>query len=160
MDVIIQAGRDQVIGRRDGMHIAGKVQVDVFHRHYLRITAAGSAALQPEYRSEAWLTQRHHRLLADAVQRVSQADRRRRLSFSGLGRVDRRDQDQLAVFLVFVAVEHIQAQLGFVLSIIFQIVFVQSDLFSYAEDRIHHTFLCDLQISFTHRASSSLIIRV
>ena len=81
------------------MEIAGKMQVDVFHRHNLRITAAGRPALDAEAGTERRLADEDDRFLADPIQPVAEADGRRRLAFARRRRIDRRDKDQLAVLL-------------------------------------------------------------
>jgi hypothetical protein len=82
--------------RGDGVEVAGEMEVDVLHRHDLRIAAAGRPALHAEARPQRGLAQADHGLLADAVQRVAEADRRGRLALAGRRRIDRGDQDQLA----------------------------------------------------------------
>jgi hypothetical protein len=47
--------------------IAGKVEVDVFHRHHLRHAAAGRPTLHAEDRAKRGLTQADDGLLADAI---------------------------------------------------------------------------------------------
>ena len=42
--------REQVVRGTDGVHVAGEVEVDVLHRHDLRVAAAGSTPLH----AEAW----------------------------------------------------------------------------------------------------------
>ena len=71
MDMVIQHGGEQVVGRADGVHIPGEVQVDVLHRDNLRIAAARSPALDAENRAEGGLAQGQHGLFAQAVQRVT-----------------------------------------------------------------------------------------
>ena len=51
LHVVVQNGTQQVVGSGDGVHIAGEVQVDVLHRNDLCIAAAGSTALDAEYRT-------------------------------------------------------------------------------------------------------------
>ncbi len=48
INVIVDQRRKQVMGAGDGVEVAGEVQVDVFHRHDLGITAAGCTALDAE----------------------------------------------------------------------------------------------------------------
>ena len=100
VDVVVEQGRQQVVGRRDGVEVAGEVEVDVLHRHHLRVAAAGRAALHAEGGPERRFAQAQHRFLADLIQGIGQPDRGRRLAFAGRRRRDRRDQDQLAVRLV------------------------------------------------------------
>lgn len=74
MKGIIHHGRQEHVGRGDGMKIPGEMQVDVFHRDDLGVAAARRAALDAEHRAEGGLTQADHGLLADLVERVGQAD--------------------------------------------------------------------------------------
>ena len=53
--MVVQNSAQQVVGSGDGVHIAGEVQVDVLHRNDLCIAAAGSAALDAEYRTQGCL---------------------------------------------------------------------------------------------------------
>ena len=103
VDVVVDQRRQQVVRRGDGVEVAGEVEVDVLHRHDLGVAAAGGAALHAERRPERRLAQAQHRLLADVVERVGEADRGRGLAFARRRRRDRRDQDQLAVRLVLAA---------------------------------------------------------
>ena len=65
IDVIVDQRREQIVGGADGMEIAGEMEVDVLHRHDLRVAAAGSAALHAEAGAEARLAHADERLLAD-----------------------------------------------------------------------------------------------
>ena len=82
LHVVVQHGAQQVVCRCDGVHIAGKVQVDVLHRHDLGIAAAGSTALDAEHGAERRLTQAEHRFFAQRVHSVRQTDARRGLAFA------------------------------------------------------------------------------
>jgi hypothetical protein len=62
----ISAG-EQVISERNRAEIAGEMQVDVFHRHHLRVAAACRAALHPEHGPDRRLTQTDDCVLADPV---------------------------------------------------------------------------------------------
>ena len=97
MDVIVDGCGQQVVGRCDGREITGEMEVDVLHRHHLRVAAAGRSALHAEHRTKAGLAQRDHRLLADMVQCVAQAHRRGGLALSGPRGADRGNQHQLAI---------------------------------------------------------------
>ena len=97
IDVIVDQGGEQIVRRGDGMDVAGKVQVDVFHRHHLRVTAAGGAALHAEARAQARLADAQDRFFADEVERIGEADRGGCLAFAGGGGRDRGNQDQFAV---------------------------------------------------------------
>ena len=58
IDMVVEQRREQVVRRRDGVEVAGEVQINVLHRHDLGIAAAGRTALHAERRAE--------RRLADA----------------------------------------------------------------------------------------------
>ncbi len=79
------------------MKVAGEMQIDVVHRHDLGEAAARRAALHAEAGAERRLAQADDRLAADAVERVAEADRRRRLAFARRRRADRGHEDELAV---------------------------------------------------------------
>ncbi len=52
LQVVIQHGAAQVVGRGHGVNIAGEVQVDVLHGQHLGVSAAGGAAFDAEHRTE------------------------------------------------------------------------------------------------------------
>ena len=82
VDMVVDQRRKQVVRERDRVEVAGEVQVDVFHRHDLRVTAACRAAFHPEHRPQRRLAQADHRLLADPVQRIAKSDGGGRLAFA------------------------------------------------------------------------------
>ena len=112
--VRVEERREQVVGGRDRVHVAGEVEVQILHRHDLRVAGAGGAALDAEDRAERGLADAEQRLLADRAHALRERDRGRRLALAGLGRRDRGDADDLAVGLVLEPVEHRQADLGLV----------------------------------------------
>ena len=115
LDGVVDHGGQQVVGGADGVDVAGKVQVDVFHRHDLRIAAAGRAALDAEHRAQRRLAQAQHRLFAQGVHGVGQADARRGLALAGRRRADGCHQDQLALRAVFLG--QAVVDLGFVVAV-------------------------------------------
>ena len=117
IDVIVDQRRQQVMRRRYGVEVAGEVQIDVFHRNDLRVAAAGGAALHAEGGPERRLAQAQHRLLADVVERVGEADRRGGLAFARRRWRDRGHQDQLAAFLVLERFHVIHRHFGLVVAI-------------------------------------------
>ena len=48
-EVVVEEGRGQVVGRGDGVQVAGEVDVDLFHRQDLAEAAAGGAAFEAEH---------------------------------------------------------------------------------------------------------------
>ena len=146
LDVVVEHGGEQVVRRADGVKVAGEVQVDVLHRHDLRVAAAGRAALAPEHRAERRLAQRDGRVLPDAAQRVGQTDRRGRLALAGGRGCDGRDKDQLALSARRLP-EYGQRHLCLIAAIRFYISIVDADGACNVTDRLHRAALGDLQIA-------------
>ena len=117
VDVVVDHRREQVVGAGDGMKIAGEMQVHLFHRHDLRHAAARGPALHAEIRPQRSLADADHCLLADAVEPVAQPHRGRGLALAGRRRVDRGDQDQLAVLLVLLPRDEIGGDLRLVMTV-------------------------------------------
>ena len=127
-NVIVDHRRQQVIGQANRTEVAGKMQIDVFHRHHLRITTTRRAALHAEDRPQARFAQADHRFLADFIQRIAKTNRSRGLAFAGRRRADGRNQNQLAFFLVFQAVDVFERNLGFVMTIRHQMFIGDAEL--------------------------------
>ena len=119
MNVVVDQRGQQVVCQRNGVEVTGEVQVDVFHRHHLRVATTGSATLHTKHGSQRRFAQRNHRALADPVQCVSQADHGGGLAFAGRRRADGGDQHQLAV-RAGLLVQPGQIDLGLVVAIRFQ----------------------------------------
>ena len=51
MDVVVDHSGQKVVGLPDGVNITGEMEIDVLHGQYLRIAAAGCAALEAETRA-------------------------------------------------------------------------------------------------------------
>ena len=52
LHVLSSMAHSRLFAGSDGVHIAGKVQVDVLHRHDLRVAAAAAPPLMPNDRTE------------------------------------------------------------------------------------------------------------
>src|SRR5690606_11339407 len=73
IDMVIDHRAEQVVRGSDGVEVTGEVEVDVFHRDYLGVTAASCAAFDTEAGAEARFAQADGRFLADAAEAVTQA---------------------------------------------------------------------------------------
>ncbi len=111
LQVVVDQGGEQVVGRGDGVEVAVEMQVDVLPGLDPRKAAAGGAALHAEDRAERRLAQGQRDLFADVLQSLRKADRGDGFAFAGVGRGDRRDQHQLAARAF--AFEGGEADLGF-----------------------------------------------
>ncbi|MPN20778.1 hypothetical protein SDC9_168157 [bioreactor metagenome] len=96
--MIVDHGGKQVVCSAYGMKISREMKVDVFHRNDLRISAAGRAAFDTENRPEGRFSERDNDVFTQTRDCVAYADGRRRFSFSGRRRIDRRRQNQLCFF--------------------------------------------------------------
>ena len=83
----------------NSMEVAGEMQVDILHRYYLGVTAAGSATLNAHAGTQGGLAQSHDNLLPDFVQALSQANSSGGLAFTGRGRGNSGNQHQLTGLL-------------------------------------------------------------
>ena len=144
LDVVIDHRGQQVVRRADRVHIAGKMQVDVLHRHHLRIAAARRAALDAEHRPQRRLPQRHHGLFPDAAQPVRQPDRGGRFALARRGRRDGGDQDQPTGRSVLL--QKRQRQFRLIPPVGRQIVRSDADLLGDLIDPPHPAALRDLDI--------------
>ena len=117
IDVVVDQRREQIVRGADGVEVAGEMEVDVLHRHDLRVAAAGGAALHAEARAERRLAQAQHRLLADVIERVGEPDGGGGLALARRRRRDRGDQDQLAVRLVLERLDVVHRHLGLVVAV-------------------------------------------
>ena len=79
------------------MEITGKVKIDILHRNYLCVSAAGRSAFYTEYRSKGRLTKRYHNLLAKLLHTICKTYGSSSLSFSCRSRIDSRYQNQFPV---------------------------------------------------------------
>ena len=138
IDMVVDHRREQIVGGADGMEIAGEMQVDVFHRHDLRVAAAGGAALHPEAGAERGLANADDGLLADGIERIAETDRGRGLAFAGRGRGDGGDEDQLAVGPLRERGDVVERDLGLVMPVRRQVFGRNAELLGRdLEDRPH-----------------------
>ncbi len=148
----VHQGGEEVVRRRDRMHVAREVEVDVLHRHDLRVAPARGAALDAEDGAERRLAQGEDRPPADLAEALREGDRGRRLAFAGRRRRDRRDVDQLRVGLAGEAVEDRELDLRLVAAEELELVRLDPDLGGDVGDRAHRGGLGDLEAG-EHRLS-------
>ena len=147
-DMVIKHGGKQIVRRSDCMEITGKVKVQVLHRNDLCITAACSAALYTEARTERRLTKRNDSLLSEKPHRLAETDCRGRLSFSGRCRIDCRYQNELSFGIAFNPFQQFIGKFRFVFSVQLQLVLTDSEFLRNLCNRLHDSFLCNLDVCF------------
>ena len=91
----IDSGGQEIVCGADGVKITGQMQVQIVHRHDLRIPTTGPTSLDPEGRTERRLTDCSDRALADHTQRLAQPNRGECLAFAQLSGGDSGDDDVL-----------------------------------------------------------------
>ena len=145
LDGVVDHGSQQVVCGANGVDIAGKVQVDIFHGHNLGVTAARSAALYTEHGPKGGLTQAEHRLFTHGVQGVRQANTGGGFALASRGGADGGHQDQLAVWAV--TVDQLVVDLGFVTAIRDQVLVCKAQLFRYFGNGQHLGCLCNFNVA-------------
>ena len=143
VQVIVEHRREQIVRGRDRVKVAREVEVDVLHRHHLRVAAARGAALHAEHRSHARLAHAQHRVFAESPHRLREADECRALSLAGRRRIDAGDENEPPLRR---ALRHLEIDLGLVLPVEIQLVRTQSQLGGDVRDRPKLGVLCDLDI--------------
>ncbi len=147
MDVVVDQRRQQVVRERDRVEVAGEVEVDVLHRHDLRMAAAGRAALHAEHRTERRLAQAGDRVRADAVEPVDEPDGRRGLAFAGRRRADAGHEDELAVRPIETG-EPVERDLRLEAAVWLERVFRDAEAFPrQRDDRSQRGAPCDLDVA-------------
>ena len=97
VDVIVDRGREQIVGQADRVKVTRKVEIDLLHRENLGVATSGGATLHAETGPERRLAETEHRLFADRGECVSEPHGCRRLAFTGRGGAHGGDENQLAV---------------------------------------------------------------
>ena len=143
LQMIVEHRREQRMRARDRVKVAGEMQVDVVHRHHLRVPAARRAALHAEHRPEARLANAERDLLAHSPQRLRESDGDRALPFSGRRRVRRRDDDEPAANR---PLRDVERNLRLVLAVQIELVALDTQLGGDVLDRTHLDGLCDFDV--------------
>jgi len=144
--VRIQDRGDQVVRGADRMDISREMEVDLFHRKDLGVTASRRPAFRPEHGSEGRLADRDDRLRADPVQRLAQADRRQGLAFPVAGRCGARHEDELALAGLAGAVHCGEADLCDVVALSDEVLPREAKVRGDIDDRSHRRALSNLDV--------------
>ena len=94
VEVRVEQRCEQVVCGGDRVQVAGEMEVQVLHRHDLRVPAAGRTALDPEDRSERGLADAEHGVGVDQPEPLDEPDRGRCLALALRGRRDRSHADE------------------------------------------------------------------
>ena len=150
----VERGGEQVVGGRHGVEVAVQVEVDLLHRHDLRVAAAGAAALDAEDWSHRGLAETEHRALADLPEPLGERDRGGGLALAGLRRRDGSGDDELAVGPLREALEDRKGHLGSIPPVRLQLLVGDPRLGGDLRDGAQDGLLRDLE-SALHPAQAS-----
>ena len=151
LDVVVQHGGKEVIGRPDGVEVTGEVEVDVLHGDDLGISAAGRTPFEAEDRSERGFTQSEDRIFAELTEGIADAHRGGRLSLPCRRGVDGRDEDQFGRGTVFGTVQQRIVHLGLVFSVVLEVVLAEAELRGDGSDVLRDRLLGDFNVALvTH----------
>ena len=109
------------MGCADGVEVAGEMQVDVFHRDYLGIAAAGCAALDTEAGPERGLPQTDDGAPTQSIQRIAKPNGGGGFTLTGRRRADGCHQNEVAIGAVLQALDVLKRQLGLEVAVGFQV---------------------------------------
>ena len=119
----VDGRRQQIVGCRDGMNVAGEVEIEVLHGDDLAVSAACGAAFDSEGRSQTRLAHAGEDLLAQMrSQRLAQPDGRGGLAFSQGSGSDGGYHHILAARKTLQPVENREADFGLGVSIKIQLM--------------------------------------
>ena len=158
MEAVVDEGGREVVGRADGVDVAGQMEVEVLHRDDLAVAAARGAALDPEDRSERRLADRDGGSLADPVQALGEPDRGRRLALAERGRGDRGDEDVLAARVRGLEpFDRLEADLGLDRTVELDLVLGQAEVGGHVDDPAWRDRTGDLEVGREAHADRLLV---
>ena len=145
----IDGGCHQVVGRGDGVNVAGQVQVELFHGNHLAVAAAGCAALDAKRGTLAGLADAgHHAVVQQRAQGLAEPDRGGGLAFTQRGRRDGGHIDVFAVRDILQAIQHFQFNFGLIRAVKFDFLREKSQFLGNLRNRFNIRFLRDLDIGW------------
>ena len=108
----VDGGRHEIVSCRDGMDIAGEVEIEFLHGNDLGVPAPGRSTLDPEGRTHGRLPDGGNGLLAEHTEPLHQPNGGGGLAFAERGRGDRGDIDVLAGAPAADSLEDVEIDLG------------------------------------------------
>ena len=118
VEVVIEQGRNHVVGRSDGVEVAREVEIDFLHRQHLGMATAGGTALHAKARTERRFAEGDNGLLSYFIEAQGQADGNGRLANTRLGGGDGSHEDEFAFGLG----DEVEGEFGNVLAVVFNLL--------------------------------------
>src|SRR5690606_18159902 len=159
VDVVVDQGREKIVGRGNGMEIAREMEVDVLHGDNLCITSTRRTALHAEAWAKRRLTHADDGLATDTIERIAKADRGGRLPLACRRRVDRRDEDKPAIRLVLQRSDEVARELGLVMAEGKQVFLRNIELCANLLDWLPGRLTGDLDVGF-HLSHPALLLSI
>jgi hypothetical protein len=132
------------VRRGDRVKVAGKMEIERFHRNDLAVSAAGGTALDAEHRPHRGLANRHRGALADMMKALRKTNSRRCLTFTERRRRNRRHDDVFGPRTFLELIDCFEPNFRDVLAVRYQEIFRYPDLLRDLADRLHFGFVRDL----------------
>jgi hypothetical protein len=145
--MVVNHGRKQIVRGGDGVEIAGEVQIDILHRHDLRITAARRAAFQPKTWAEGRLAERNRRFFAHYMERIGKSHTGRSFALTRRRRIDGRHQDELPVRALLDTLPNGRRDFRLELSVKLQLVLRDAKRFRNLPNWFDHSLLGNFHIA-------------
>ena len=154
--MVIEHCGKQIVRRADCVKITRKMKVYILHRYNLRISAARSAALYPEHRSERGFPQRYYGIFPQSSHPVGKTYCGCSFALPRGGRCNSRNQYKLSVFS-FAFRKKLKVYLRLCSSVLFKVFFINSRAFCNFRYMLRLYRLCNLYIAFIHTLSPSCL---
>ena len=148
---MIPAGVDgcshQVVRYRDGVHVAGEMEVELVHGDDLAVPATCRTALYPEGGAHAWLSDASDRLVPHGTETLDQPDRGGRLALAQRGGSDGGDDHVLAHRVAGDPAQGIEMDLRLGGSVRNDLFFFEAEVTRHVTDRLQFGGAGDLEVA-------------
>ncbi len=145
----IDGGGKQVVCGADGVNVAGQMEIEIFHRHDLRITAAGGATFDSKCRTHRGLANAGDDVLFQMrTERLRETNRRGRFTFAEGSWRDCSNVDVLTLLAFLEAIAHFEVNFGFVGTVQFEFFCFETDFFRNLKNRFHLARLRDFNVAW------------
>ena len=118
VEVVVEQGRNHVVGRSNRVEVAREVEIDFLHRQHLGMATASGTALHTKARTERRFAEGDNGLLSYFIEAQGQADGNGRLADARLRGGDGSHEDEFAFGLG----DEVEGEFGNVLAVVFNLL--------------------------------------
>ncbi len=144
VEVVVHHGRQEVVGRGDGVEVAGQMEVQGLERDHLAVATSGGSPLDPEGRAHRRLPECDRGPAPDAGHGLTETDRRGRLALPQGGRGDRGDHDVSCAWPAGQRVDGVEVDLRDVMAVRLEQVGIEAHLLRDVRNRAQRGMARDL----------------